>query len=229
MSQIHLDIIPTEIREKIYRRLVQISIKSQEFKDELQKAWFKYRTDRLVYDIFSSSEVYKDMQVEQVLYDVDELDLEPFTRNNFHEWLKYLSSLLTPDRLKTRWMFHIFGYDVTTLEYLNAHIGQNYLRGYITDDGYLLGYVLLINEQQNLLDVLGDFSYPWPMDCLLLDRIDEHVNRFQAVSVGNHQLRANLLHKKISLRHKTKFSDILIEGCLENMIPVAFHKDLNLY
>ena len=219
MSQIHLDTFPNEIREEIYKHLVQICVKGKEFKAELQTVWFKHRIDRLVCDIFSSSEVYKDIHEEQVLYDVDELDLEPYTRSKFHQCLKHISSRLVPNRLKTRWMFLIFGYDDSILEYLNAHIGQNYLRGYITYDGYLFGYLLLVNNQQNLQEILGKFSYPWPMDCLLLNRIEEYFNRFQTMSVGNHQLRADLLHKKVILRHKSTFSDNLIEGCLENMIP----------
>ena len=77
--------------------------------------------------------------------------------------------------MKTRWMFHIFGYDASALTYLNTHIANNYLRGYITADGYLLGYLLLLNDQQNGYDILGSFSYIWRMDCMLLNRIHRHL------------------------------------------------------
>ena len=157
--------------------------------------------------LHSCSEAYKDNQIEQALYDADELDLESVTRKTFHQRLKNISLLSTPDHLKTRWMFHIFGYDATTLEHLNAHIGKNYLRGYITHDGYLLGYLLLAAGNQEIHSLLGKFSYSWRMDSIQLNRIDEHVNRFQTVSVGNHKLRENLLRKTISLGHKTVFSD----------------------
>ena len=175
MSQLHLDNLPVEIREKIYGNLIKISSKGKKFKEQLQTKWFEYRIDALVFGIWCSSETCKDLPIEQVLYDVDELDLKPFTRNKFHHCLRILSALLTPDRLKTRWMFHIFGYDASILEYLNIHIANNYLRGYITADGYLLGYLLLMNDQQNVYDILCSFSYIWRMDCMLLNRIDNHV------------------------------------------------------
>lgn len=226
MSQLQLDILPVEIREKIYNHLIKISSKGEKFKEQLQTKWFEYRINRLVSGIWRSSETYKDLQIEQVLYDVDELDLKLFTRNKFHHCLRILSALLTPDRLKTRWMFHIFGYDASTLTYLNTHIANNYLRGYITADGYLLGYVLLLNDQQNVYDILGSFSYIWRMDCMLLNRIDKHVNRFQTVSVGNHELREELLKKNVNLSHKSACSIELIEGSLKCMLPEAFLKDI---
>ena len=85
------------------------------------------------------------------MYDVDELDLKPFTRNKFHHCLRILSAVLTPDRLKTRWMFHTFGYDASTLEYLNTHIANNYLRRYVTADGYLLGYLLMNGQKKCMI------------------------------------------------------------------------------
>lgn len=226
MSQLSLDILPTEIREKIYQELIRLSTKSKEFKSEIQSRWSTSRTDRLLHHIYICSEAFKDNQIEQALYDADELDLESLTRTTFHQKLKNISLHLTPDSLKTRWMFHIFGYDATTLQYLNAHIGKNYLRGYITHDGYLLGYLLLADEHQEIHSILGRLSYYWRIDCMLLNRIDQHVNRFQIVSAGNYILREDLLRKTISLSHKTVCSDSLIEGHLEEMLPDAYHRDI---
>ena len=74
------------------------------------------------------------------------------------------------------WMFYIIGYDHTVYQCLMAHIGDNCLRAYVTDDNYLLGYLLLTIDQQNLPDIVGSLFYPWQFDGLLLTRIDEHIN-----------------------------------------------------
>ena len=63
---------------------------------------------------------------------------------------------------------------------------------------------------------------------MLLNRIDKHVNRFQIVSVGNHELREEFLNKSINLSHKSACSEDLIEGSLKCMLPEAFVKDVLL-
>ena len=60
----------------------------------------------------------------------------------------------------------------------------------------------------------------------ICDRIDKHVNRFQTVSVGSHELREELLKKNIHLSHKSACSEELIEGSLKCMLPEAFLKDI---
>ena len=124
------------------------------------------------------------------------------------------------------WMFHIFGYDQTVFQYLKAHIGVNYLRGYITDDDYLLGYVLLYNEQQNLAEVLGSLLYPWEFDGLLLYLIDEHIsNQLQTVSLGNQRLRTELLRESEQFC-SGNISILRCEDYLKDLLPVGFHNDI---
>lgn len=124
------------------------------------------------------------------------------------------------------WMFHIFGYDNTVLQYLNMHIGENYLRGYVSHDDYLLGYLLLVNNQQDLHDVLGSLSYPWQFDGLLLNIIDEHVtNQFQTVSLGNQRLRTDLLQESIPVCY-SNISSFQIGEYLKDLLPEAFHRDI---
>lgn len=125
------------------------------------------------------------------------------------------------------WMFHIFGYDNTVFEYLNAHIGENYLRGYVTDDDYLLGYILLANEYQDLVDVLGSLSYPWRFDGMMLNLIDEHVtNQVKTVSLGNMGLRTELLHESIPFCSCNVTITQMWEY-LKDILPSAYYRDIN--
>lgn len=125
-------------------------------------------------------------------------------------------------------MFHIFGYDQTVFQYLNVHIGENYLCAYVTDDGYLLGYLLCANEvqHQNLLHVLGSLSYSWQFDGLMLNLIDEHVaNQCQTVSLGNQRLRGELLRDSIPFCSGNMTTTQMREY-LKDLLPEAWQRDI---
>ena len=151
----------------IYKTVIHLSVKRHEFKEELLSMWFKCRINKLLDACLNISELYKDTEFEHLLQDIDGLDVDVFTRSVFHERLEYLYKVITTDSQKTRWLFHIFGFDPHVLNHLIENMRKNYIRGYVTvtydsdHDAYLIGYIFLENGGQHMHDVLGLFSYVW--------------------------------------------------------------------
>ena len=160
--------LPNEIKQTIYKYHILASVKDKEFKEELQNMWFKSKINKLLDETSNSAELCKDTEFENTLYDIDNSDIDMFTRSAFHECLKYLYQVLTTDSQKTRLLFHIFGYDARVFHHLVDHVQMNYVRAYVTydsdDDAYLLGYILLEKGGQQMYVILGSLSYVWRMD-----------------------------------------------------------------
>lgn len=221
-----LSSLPNEIKNMIYKHVIRASVKGKEFKQELLHMWFKSRINRLLDETLNKSDLCKDDKIEHLLYDIDYLDMDMSIRSSFHQCLEYLYKIITAESAKTKWMFHIFGFCPEALNYLKENIGPNYVRGYVASNGYLMGYILLKRSRTDVYKALGPFSYIWEMDNMLLNSIDRHLNQFPVIELGNRELGLSLQEKCIDLCHKTVYSHILTEGCLQEMLPTGFHTDI---
>ena len=201
--------LPNEIKSMIYENVILLSVKRKEFKEELQTMWFKCRINRLLDETLNISEVNRDAKFENFLCDIDGLDVNTYARSVFHECVQYLYKVLTADSQKTRWLFHILGFDVQVLNHLVNQIRTNYIRAYAThdseDDPYLLGYILLEKGGQCINNILGEFTYVWLMDSLSTSTIDKHFDQCPTIELGNVALRQTILQKCTNLHHKTVY------------------------
>lgn len=208
----NLSIFPLEIRDMIYKNLVNISKK--DFKHDIRQGWFDLYRKRMEKMKTKKSQHQVFLDVEQWMYDVDNLpNIEENELVEFHH--RIMIFLIQYDPLyATRWMFCIIDSTQEDLQYISEHVANNYVkccesRDDISPNPFLVGYVLLSQEvsAKDVKTILGRHYGLIPCGLPTLDAYDNYLDNLDGtvLQFGNSQLRSEIYLTKRVMQQTSKY------------------------